>query len=173
VTSAENLSDGSDEVRRRVEAVLRALDIPYEPIPCDPALADTAGFCEHYGVPPQVTANTIIVASKKEPKLYAACLALATCRVDVNHVVTRLLGVKRLSFASAEETVQRTGMLVGGVTVFGLPADMPLYIDRRVMQLEEVVLGGGSRSWKVRVAPSVLLRLPNANVVEGLAQEIA
>lgn len=165
-------SKSSDDLRDRVERLLRELGIPYEAIPCDPTLADTAAFCAHYGMPPEKTGNTIVVASKKEPKLYAACLALATCRVDVNHVVTRLLGVKRLSFASAEETVQVTGMLVGGVTVFGLPAGMPLYIDSRVMRLEEVVLGGGSRSWKVRVPSSALLRLAGARVVEGLAQPV-
>lgn len=136
---------------------------------CDPALADTAAFCAHYGVPPERTGNTIIVASKKEPKQYAACLVLATSRLDVNHAVARLMGVKKLSFAAAEETRGLTGMEVGGVTVFGLPAELPLYVDSRVMLLDEVLIGGGSRSWKIWIAPEALLRIPGASVVEGLA----
>ena len=48
------------------------------------------------------SANTLVVASKKEPKQYAACVVKATRRLDVNHVVRRLLGVARLSFASAD-----------------------------------------------------------------------
>jgi hypothetical protein len=33
------------------------------------------------------------------------------------------------------------------------------------------VLGGGSRSCKVLAPPAILLRLPNVEVVEGLATE--
>jgi hypothetical protein len=50
-----------------------------------------------------------------------------------------------------------------------LPDDLPLYIDARVMVPDTVVIGGGSRSMKIRLAPQGLLRLPGARVVEGLA----
>lgn len=153
----------------RVRESLQTAGATYEWLLCDPALADTAVFCEHYGISPDRSANTIIVASKKEPKLYAACLVLATSRLDVNRAVSDLMGVKRLSFATADETMTLTGMLVGGVTVFGLPAGIPIYIDARVMLAEDVVVGGGSRSAKVRVVPDCLRRLPGAVVVEGLA----
>jgi prolyl-tRNA editing enzyme YbaK/EbsC (Cys-tRNA(Pro) deacylase) len=46
---------------------------------------------------------------------------------------------------------------------------LPLYIDDHVMQQPTVVIGGGSRSMKVRLAPNALLRLPGARVIEGLA----
>lgn len=154
-----------------VQSALLRLGAPYEVLPCDPDFADTARFCERYGVAPEETGNTILVASKTEPKRYAACLVLATTKLDGNHTVARLLGVKRLSFAAAEETRALTGMMVGGVTVFGLPAGMPVYIDSRVMGLESVVLGGGNRSSKIRIAPEALRRLPNTLVVEGLAFE--
>jgi prolyl-tRNA editing enzyme YbaK/EbsC (Cys-tRNA(Pro) deacylase) len=60
-------------------------------------------------------------------------------------------------------------MEIGGVTPFGLPADLPVWIDAAVMDRPRVVLGGGSRSWKVIAPPAILLALPNAEVVEGLA----
>jgi prolyl-tRNA editing enzyme YbaK/EbsC (Cys-tRNA(Pro) deacylase) len=132
-------------------------------------LADTAVFCEHYGVPLEKSVNTIIVASKKEPKQYAACLVLATTKLDVNHAVRRLMGVKKLSFANDDETKALTGMMVGGVTVFGLPKDLPIYIDSRVMGLDVAVFGGGDRSSKLKLVPSVLERLPEVSIVEGLA----
>jgi hypothetical protein len=37
------------------------------------------------------------------------------------------------------------------------------------MARERIVLGGGSRSWKVLAEPSILLALPGVEVVEGLA----
>jgi prolyl-tRNA editing enzyme YbaK/EbsC (Cys-tRNA(Pro) deacylase) len=153
-----------------VLAALARLGVPYERLDCDPEAADTAVFCARYGIPPERSANTILVASKKEPRVYAACVALATTLLDVNHAVRGLLGVSRLSFASAEETVARTGMLVGGVTPFGLPEDVPVYVDAAVMVPDWVILGGGGRASKIKVAPEALRRLGAVTVVTGLAQ---
>jgi prolyl-tRNA editing enzyme YbaK/EbsC (Cys-tRNA(Pro) deacylase) len=169
------LSGGPEEtgaIEARVRAALEAAaGKSFEILPCDPALADTAAFCAHYGIPPDESGNTIVVATKKEPKRHAACLVLATTRLDVNHAVRGLLGGQKLSFASGEETAALTGMMMGGVTVFGLPPDLPIYIDGAVLKAPSVVVGGGSRSCKIRVAPEVLRRIPNAVVVEDLAFE--
>ena len=159
------MSDDGAEVERRVVTVLDGLGVPYELQPIDPAFADTAAYCERYGVPLEHAANTIIVASKKEPRRYAACVVKATTRLDVNHAVRRLLDTNKVSFASADETRALTGMLIGGVTVFALPADLPLYVDDKVMALEWAILGSGSRSSKVRVSPEALRRLPGVQVV--------
>jgi len=159
----------SAEVDARVRESLEALGVPYEVMPIDPAFADTAQFCEKYGIPLANSANTIVVASKKEPKLYCACVVLATTRLDVNHTVRRLMGAARVSFATAEETQALTGMMLGGVTVFALPPDMPLYVDERIIGLDWLILGGGSRSTKIRTSPEVFRRMPNATIVPGLA----
>jgi prolyl-tRNA editing enzyme YbaK/EbsC (Cys-tRNA(Pro) deacylase) len=42
-------------------------------------------------------------------------------------------------------------------------------VDAAVMTRDRIVLGGGSRSWKVIAPPSILLALPGVEVVEGLA----
>jgi prolyl-tRNA editing enzyme YbaK/EbsC (Cys-tRNA(Pro) deacylase) len=60
-------------------------------------------------------------------------------------------------------------MEIGGVTAFGLPAGLPLWIDAAVMRRDRIVLGGGSRSWKVIAPPAILRTLPNVEVVEDLA----
>src|SRR5205807_2721802 len=73
----------SSDLDVRVRESLDALGVPYEVMPIDPAFADTAQFCEKYGIPLANSANTIVVASKKEPKLYCACVVLATTRLDV------------------------------------------------------------------------------------------
>lgn len=161
------MSDGAD--RDRLEAALAVLGITYELFPCDPGLADTAAFCEAYGFALEDSANTIVVAGKSDPRRYAACIVLAPGRLDVNRTVRARLGTRRASFASADETRELTGMEIGGVTPFGLPADLPVWIDAAVMDRPRIVLGGGSRSWKVLAAPAILLALPNAEVVEGLA----
>ena len=150
-------------------AVLDGLGVPYEWIAIDPAFADTATFCERYGYPPDHAGNAIIVASKKEPKQHAACVVLATTRLDVNHAVRDLLGVSKVSFATPEEMAELTGMTVGGVTVFGLPPHVPLFVDDRIAALDYVILGTGGRNGKIKTSPEVLRRLPNARIVRGLA----
>ena len=159
----------SDAVEQRVLRLLGELGVAYEHLPIDPDFADTAAFCEKYGVPLEHSGNTIIVASKKEPRQYAACVVKATTRLDVNHAVRRLMGVSRLSFASAEETKALTGMAIGGVTVFALPADLAIYVDGGLMALDWLILGSGSRSSKIRTSPEVFRRLPNARIVQGLS----
>ena len=154
-----------------VQQQLDRLGEPYELFPCDPALADTANFCAAYGFQPDESANTILVIGKSDPPVYAACVVLANTRLDVNKTVRQRLGTRKASFAPAEDTRALTGMEIGGVTVFGLPPNLPIWIDARVMERSRVVLGGGSRSFKVIAAPTILLKLPGAEVVPGLAME--
>jgi prolyl-tRNA editing enzyme YbaK/EbsC (Cys-tRNA(Pro) deacylase) len=157
--------------RERLVAALAPLGVDYELFACDPALADTAAFCAAYGFAPEEAANTILVIGKSDPPRYAACVVLAPNRLDVNRTVRDRLGTRKASFAPSEATRVITGMEIGGVTVFGLPPELPIWVDARVMQQKRVVLGGGSRSWKVIASPSILLALPGVEVVEGLATD--
>lgn len=161
----------ADPVQLALAAELDRLGSPYELLACDPALADTAAFCQAYGYSPGDSANTIVVVGKSDPPSYAACVVLATTRLDVNRVVRAKLGVRRTSFASLDEARALTGMELGGVTVFGLPAGLPIWVDSRVMGRPEIILGGGSRSWKVKAPPSILAALPGVEIVDGLALE--
>lgn len=153
----------------RVRAALERAGVAYEVLVCDPALADTAAFCDHYGFPMEQAANTLVVSSRKvEPRKVAVCVVLGISRLDVNHRVSELLQVKRLSFADAEVTMQLTGMMIGGVTAFGIEG-LPVYVDAAVMEQRQVVMGGGNRSSKVLIAPTELLKLPEVEVVSHLA----
>ena len=149
--------------------VLQSLSVPFEALACDPDLADTMAFCDHYGFTPQQSANALLLGSTKGEPKFACCIVLANCRLDVNKVVRKKLGVRRLSFADPETTKQLTGMELGGVTPFGLPPELPLWIDSRVMECEKIILGGGNRSSKLLMPPEGLSRLPGSEVVEGLA----
>ena len=155
-------------------AVAEALDryaVEVEVMPCDPDLADTAAFVEAYDVPLDQSANTILVASKGAEPTFVACVLLATTSLDVNNVVRREMGVRKASFARADPVRELTGMEIGGVTPFGLPADLPVLVDARVLRPAWIILGGGNRSSKLRVAPDVLRAIPTVRIVEGLATE--
>lgn len=151
-----------------LEAMRRA-GIAFEVMPCDPALADTAAFVAHYGVPPERSANTIVVASKGSQPTYVACVLLATTSLDVNNVVRREMGVRKASFAGPDPVRELTGMEIGGVTPFGLPHELPILVDARVMEPDWIVLGGGNRSSKLKLSPDALRSVPALRVVPGLA----
>ena len=96
---------------------------------------------------------------------------MATTSLAVNNVVGRAMGVGMGWFARAEPVRELTGMEIGGVTPFGLPPEVPVLVDARVMRPAWMILGGGNRSSKLRVAPDVLRAIPSLRVVEGLAAE--
>jgi prolyl-tRNA editing enzyme YbaK/EbsC (Cys-tRNA(Pro) deacylase) len=148
----------------RVREALDRAAIAYEVLACEPELADTAAFCAHYGIAPEEACNAILVVLKTEPRRYVACLVRADTKLDVNKKVARLTGVKRLSFASSEETAELTGMLIGGVSIAGLPDGIPLYVDQRVIERPRIIIGGGNRTSKARLDPGELLKLPSASV---------
>lgn len=151
----------------QVRQSLAAYKIEAKAIACEPDFADTAAFCEKYGYSPNDSANTIIVASRTEPVVYIACLILASTKLDVNKTLRQLIGIRKLSFATAEQTKELTGMLIGGVTIFGLP-EIPIYIDQAVMERKEIIVGGGNRSSKLILKPGELNKLPGMQVVKNL-----
>lgn len=159
----------SDSVEQEVVARLESVGAEYEMFEIDPDFADTAQFCEKYGFPPEKSGNTIVVASKRGQKKYCACIVAATDRLDVNRRVKGLMEVSRASFASADETMELTGMMIGGVTPFGLPDDLPIYADAKLRDLDYVILGGGSRSFKLKMPPTELEKLGNLEFIEGLS----
>ena len=144
--------------------------LDYEVLACDPSLADTTRFCEAYGVPLEKSANAILVASRKPEGHNAVCVVLAHTRLDVNGAVRRKLGVRKVSFAPAALTKDLTGQEIGGVTIFGLPEGLPVWIDSRIMDCDWVIVGAGSRSAKIKLDPSQLEGLNGYEVVEGLAK---
>jgi prolyl-tRNA editing enzyme YbaK/EbsC (Cys-tRNA(Pro) deacylase) len=137
----------------------------------DPALADTAALCEHYGVPLHASANCVVITGKRAGvQRWAACVVLATTRADVNGVVRRRLDVRKASFAAQDETIEHTGMEYGGITPLGLPAGWPVLIDAAVAAAEQVVVGSGLRRSKLLLPGAVLAALPRAEVLHGLAE---
>ena len=140
--------------------------------PIDPDLADTAAFCEAYGIGLDQSANCVIVAGRRgDVTRYAACVVLATTRADVNGTVRRILDARKASFAPMDDAVRLTGMEYGGITPIGLPKDWPVLVDSRVVAIPHVVIGSGVRHSKIAIAGPALGALPGAEVIEGLARE--
>jgi prolyl-tRNA editing enzyme YbaK/EbsC (Cys-tRNA(Pro) deacylase) len=132
----------------------------------DPGLADTAAFCEHYDIGLDVSANCVVVEAKRADRVWhATCMVLATTRADVNGIVRKHLGARKISFATMDTAVSLTGMEYGGITPVGLPADWPILIDQNVADQQWVIIGSGIRGSKLLASSEVLAALPGAEVL--------
>ena len=141
--------------------------------PIDPTLADTAAFCTAYDVSLGASANCVVVAGRRgDVTTYAAVMVLATHRADVNGVVRKHLGVRKISFAPHEDAVRLTGMEFGGITPIGLPGDWPILVDTAVVEAGDVVIGSGIRGSKLLLSGASLVGLPGAEVL-ALSQPLA
>jgi prolyl-tRNA editing enzyme YbaK/EbsC (Cys-tRNA(Pro) deacylase) len=163
--------DAPDLLAPPVYAVLR--DLPgsdqIRVAAIDPALADTAAFCERYGVPPEESANCVVIAAKRGGETtYAACVVAATTRADVNGLVRRHLGARKASFGPVDTVTSLTGMEYGGITPIGLPDDWPVLVDAEVAKLGDIVIGSGIRGSKLWLPGELLAGLPTAAVLNEL-----
>ena len=133
----------------------------------DPDLADTAAFCAHYEIEPDVSANCVVVEAKRADRVWhAACMVLATTRADVNGIVRKHIDARKISFASMDAAVSLTGMEYGGITPIGLPAGWPVLVDRNVADQPRVVIDSGVRRSKILAESDVLAALPAAEVLD-------
>ena len=147
----------------------RAGDVVAAPI--DPELADTAAFCERYGVSADDSANCVVIAGRRADRVsYAACVVLAPTRADVNGYVRRRLDARKASFAAMADAVELSGMEFGGITPIGLPAQWPVLVDAAVLARDVVVIGSGLRRSKLALPAAALTDLPGAEVVDDLAR---
>ncbi|HEY2165879.1 MAG TPA: YbaK/EbsC family protein [Jatrophihabitantaceae bacterium] len=148
----------------------RAADVRVAPIEAD--FADTAAFCERYGVAMDDSANCVVIAGRRaERTSYAACVVLATTRADVNGYVRRRLDARKASFAAMQDAVEATAMEFGGITPIGLPAQWPVLVDAAVLQRDVVVIGSGLRASKLALPSAALADLPGVEIVDGLASK--
>ena len=153
----------------KIRQFLENTKLEFEIMHCDPKLADTNIFCKEYGVDLKDSVNAILVKTKTGELKYAACALLATTRLDINKMIRKKLGARKVSFANIEETVKLTKMDIGGVTPLTLPSTLPLWVDSNVMQRNSIVLGGGNRSSKIKISPKIFNYTLNTEIVENLA----
>ena len=153
----------------KIREFLESTKLEFEIMDCDPNLADTNVFCKEYGIDLEDSVNAILVKTKTGELKYAVCALLASTRLDINKLIRKKLGARKVSFANIEETVSLTEMDIGGVTPLTLPITLPLWVDSKVMKRNSIVLGGGNRSSKIIVSPKIFNYTFNTEIVEGLA----
>ena len=62
---------------------------------------------------------------------------------------------------------RHTGYAVGGTSPFGTRKELPIYVERTVLDLDRVYINGGRRGLLVSIVPSELVRVLHAVTVEA------
>jgi prolyl-tRNA editing enzyme YbaK/EbsC (Cys-tRNA(Pro) deacylase) len=139
----------------------------------DPAFMNGMDFCNTYGVAPSAGANCIVVeAVRGDAKSKVAVVVLVGYRADLNGVVRKHLGAKKVSFANLDEVMKETDMEYGSITPYGLPDNYSILIDSRIMEQESLVVGSGRQRAKIKIPTSIFKELPHFEIVEGLANPV-
>ena len=153
-----------------IQKFLENTKLDFEIMDCESDFADTHDFCKRYGINFEDAANTIVVKSKTGDLKYAACVLLATTKLDTNKTIRKKLSTHKVSFANIEESKKLTNMQIGGVTPIELPKNLLLWVDPRVMQKKIIVLGGGNRTSKIKISPNIFNHTLNTEIVVGLVK---
>lgn len=97
------------------------------------------------------------------------CVAVVPGDARVDHgAVEAVLGRSRLKLASPARVLEGTGYEVGGVPPVGHIRDLPVVLDRSVLDQEEVYGGGGDEWHMLRLRPREIVRPTGAVVAPVL-----
>jgi prolyl-tRNA editing enzyme YbaK/EbsC (Cys-tRNA(Pro) deacylase) len=114
-----------------------------------------------HGVTPAQIAKTLSLRIRERTVLVVTG---GTARLN-NRKVKSMLGGKA-SMLSMDEVAALTGHPVGGVCPFGLAAPLPIYCDVSLRAFDEVLPAAGSTNSALRISPTRLADLVNAEWVD-------
>jgi Cys-tRNA(Pro) deacylase len=87
------------------------------------------------------------------------------CKVSTKELA-RQSGHKKIEPCKPEVANRHTGYLVGGTSPFGTKKQMPIFIEKSILDLSLIYINGGRRGYLVGVHPHDILRALSPTVVE-------
>ncbi|HDD54821.1 MAG TPA: YbaK/EbsC family protein [Chloroflexi bacterium] len=145
----------------RVKAVLENLDIPIQvqELPHSTRTAVEAAEAVKSSVG-QIVKSLVFKTPAGQPVLI---LTSGSNQVDEKYA-GNLLGEK-ISFADAEYVRTQTGFAIGGVSPYGLKKEIPIYIDRDLLQYKLVWAAAGSSHAVFSISPQDLVGTTQGEVI--------
>ena len=152
------------ELHETVEEIYNSNLDKLEIFECKDEFSDTQSFCDHYGYKIEDSCNAILIKSKKPEEFYSLFCVLGSNRLDVNHKAKKIMGARKVSFASKEEAEGITNQIYGGISPLGLVPDIKIYIDIQVLDREKIFIGAGNRVSKFFLTPDSLVELTKGKI---------
>jgi len=86
--------------------------------------------------------------------------------------LARAIGVKSVSPCSPDTAHRHSGYMIGGTSPFGTRKEMPVYLERSILDLDRIYINGGKRGYLVGIKPDDVMRIVNTVTVQvGIADD--
>jgi Cys-tRNA(Pro) deacylase len=132
-------------------------EVPYVP------RGGTASSSAALGVPERVVIKSLIMETGRGDPL---CVLMHGDRRVSTKALARLLGEKLVRPCEPDVADKHSGYQVGGTSAWGLRRQMPIFVERSVLELPAIWMNGGRRGLLVKIDPRALLDVLGATPVE-------
>lgn len=123
----------------------------------------TAVSARELGVDEHAVIKTLVMEDESAKPLIV--LMHGDCKVSTKELA-RQIGCKKVEPCKPEAANRHTGFLVGGTSPFGTKKQMPVYVEKSILDLPLIYINGGRRGYLVGIDPQELLRVLNPGIVE-------
>jgi Cys-tRNA(Pro) deacylase len=123
----------------------------------------TAVSSRELGVPEHDVIKTLVMQDEAARPLIV--LMHGDCKVSTKNLA-RAIGCKSVEPCKPEVANRHTGFLVGGTSPFGTRKQMPVYVEKSILDLDRIYINGGRRGYLVSMAPAELVRVLAPKPVE-------
>ena len=128
----------------------------------------TAESARQLGVDEHVVIKTLVMQDQDGKPLIV--LMHGDCQVSLKNLA-RQIGAKRVEPCKPEVAQRHTGYQVGGTSPFGTRKELPVYVERTILELPSIFINGGNRGYLIRVAPQDLTNFLYTKTVACAARE--
>jgi Cys-tRNA(Pro) deacylase len=80
--------------------------------------------------------------------------------------LARQIGVKRIEPCAPEVAQRHSGYQIGGTSPFATRKQMPVFLEKTVLELAKIYVNGGRRGYLVGIDPQALVRVLAPTLVE-------
>lgn len=131
--------------------------LPYEVFECSGEIEGTAEFmAEFLNVPVHQVIKSIVFTDERS-KGYMV-LQHGDQSVDTK-ALRKVFNVKNVSPASYELAHKWTGYEFGGTSPFGIKANIPIYAESTIFEMDSLFINGGRRGVSLKITPDLLRKI--------------
>jgi Cys-tRNA(Pro) deacylase len=116
----------------------------------------TAVSSESLGVPEHEVVKTLVMQDEDKKPLIV--LMHGDRKVSTKELA-RQAAKKRIEPCAPDAAQRHTGYQVGGTSPFGTRKNLPVFVERSILELPAIYINGGRRGFLVRISTQDLLRV--------------
>lgn len=138
--------------------------VPYTPYLYDYVeKGGSAASSAALGVPEHIVIKTLVMETETKSPLIV--LMHGDKEVSTKNLA-RFLGVKTITPCAPEVANKHSGYLVGGTSPFGTKKQMPVYMEKSILDLDLIYINGGKRGFLVSMNPKDIEKVLKVTLVE-------